>query len=179
MKTAIAGNVGVAGLALAVAFGLIDQWGWATTVLLLGVPWLTEPWHENRWVSTPTLFIYAGLAAVGVLLAASALLLLTGMVAGLVAWDLGHFRHSLRDVEDVRDEATLTQGHMWQLGLSAGLGWLLGAAALGLRLTFDFIGALILGILIIVALSGTVRLAGRKHVRPRAVPVNEQDDPSQ
>ncbi len=57
----------------------------------------------------------------------------------------------------------LERAHLKRLGITAGLGWLLGALALGVRLNFSFTGALALGLLLVLSLG----LAMRRMTRNR------------
>jgi predicted Co/Zn/Cd cation transporter (cation efflux family) len=70
--------------------------------------------------------------------------------------------HYLSQVSDVRDKRALIKGHLWRLGVVAGLGWLLGVVALSVQITFDFIWALALGLLVITSLSGVIRYLRRE-----------------
>ena len=162
MRGLIVGSIVLAVVILTTHFALAGLWGWVIAIALMGLCWLAEPWHGARWVSTVALFFFAAVAALGSVWVLPAFLSLSGLVLVLVAWDLDHFAHYLGDVADVRDEPELLKRHLRRLGLVAGLGWFFAAVTLRVRVTFDFIGALALGLIVIVGLSGAIRQIRRE-----------------
>jgi hypothetical protein len=142
---------------LAASYAMVGRWGWVAAIMLVGLVWLSEPWHEQGWVSTLGLLALTGAAAMGVLLALPTFWLLSGLVAVLVAWDLSYFEQQLNAMEDVRNEGELMRTHLWRLGAVAGLGWILGVVALNIQLRFAFIWALLLAFLAVITLSQAVR----------------------
>jgi hypothetical protein len=165
MRRVLALTVGLATLGLAIAFALELRWGGVAAVGVVGLFWLAEAWHGLPWASTLGLLCFTALAAAGVMLGLSALCLLSSLVAALVAWDLGAFARYLDDVADVRDGAQLLKSHLGRLGAVAGLGWLLGAVALGLRFDLDFTWALALGLLVVVSLGWAMSRMGSEGER--------------
>jgi hypothetical protein len=155
-------DIGLAMVALGASYALSARWGWVIATGFIGLLWLTGAWQGERWTSTMGLFFFAAAAVVGVVLRLPPLWLLSSLVAALVAWDLNHFMHYLSQVTDIRNERALIKGHLWRLGIAAGLGWLLGVVALSVQLTFDFIWALALGLLVITSLSGVIRYLRRE-----------------
>ncbi len=155
-------DIGCAMVALAAGYALTARWGWVAATGLMGLLWLTEPWHGRNWVSTMGLLFFTGAAVLGVLLRLPTLWLLSSLVAALVAWDLDCFAHYLSDVADIRDEPELIKSHLRRLGITAGLGWFLGALTLGVQLTLDFIWTLVLSLLIIISLGGAMRYVQRE-----------------
>ena len=159
MRRLLAVSIGLATLCLLAAFVPYGRQGWTLAIVLVGSLWLTAPLHGLRWVSTLALVFFAALAALGVLLERPSLWLLCGVVVALFAWDLGHFGDYLDDVQ-VCNRAELERAHLKRLGITAGLGWLLGALALGVRLRFDFTGALALALLLVLSLGLAMRRMG-------------------
>jgi hypothetical protein len=162
MRTLFILNVGLAMVALGASFALSTGWGWVIATGFIGLLWLTGAWQGQTGTSTMGLFFFAAAAAVGVILRLPTAWLLSSLVAALVAWDLHHFMHYLSQISDVRDKRALIKGHLWRLGIVAGLGWLLGVVALSVQITFDFIWALALGLLVITSLSGVIRYLRRE-----------------
>lgn len=160
MRALIAVVIGLATVGLAAGYVATERWSWVAIILLMGLLWLAEPLHGARWVATIGLLFFSTVAVVGVFLDLPTVWLLTSLVAVLVAWDLGHFAHYLDDVPEVRKEPELTVNHFRRLGIVAGLGWILGVVAINIHVTLDFVLTLALALLIVIALSGTVR-----HVR--------------
>ncbi len=154
--------IGSATLGLAAGYAVTGRWIWVMAILLVGLVWLTEPWHGGRWVATLAVLFFTAVAAVGILLGQTEFWLLTSLVAVLVAWDLDHFGNHLSDVSDVRGETDLIISHSRRLGFIAGLGWLLGVVALSVRIRLHFVLTLALALLIVIALSGTIRQMRRE-----------------
>ena len=161
MRRLTAVTIGLATLLLALDFALTARWGWVVAIAAAGLLWLTESWHGRSWMSTVGLIFFTTVAAAGVILRLPPLWLLSSLVGALVAWDLDHFSHYLSGAADIRDEAELMKSHCRRLAAVTGLGWCLGAVALSVRFTFDFVPALALGLLIVIALSGAIRYMRR------------------
>jgi hypothetical protein len=97
-----------------------------------------------------------GLGSAGVYLEYNPLWLLTYFVILLIAWDLNRFARVLEryggENTNLNEAAVLIPVHLKRLGLITGVGWVLGAAALNLQFTANFLVALILSLLIFVGL---------------------------
>jgi len=156
-------SAGLAMLCLLAAFVPYGRQGWTLAIVLLGLAWLSTPWHGLRWVPTLAWVSCAALAALGVLLERPPLWLLGSVVAALLAWDLGHFGDYMDDVAEVRNRAELERAHLARLGAVAGLGWMLGALSLGVRLYLDFTGALALALLLVLSLGLALRRMGQER----------------
>jgi hypothetical protein len=162
MRRLLAVSIGLATLCLLAAFVPYGRQGWTLAIVLVGLLWLTTPLHGLRWVSTLAWAFFVALAALGVLLERPSLWLLCGVVVALFAWDLGHFGDYLDDVQ-VFNRAELERAHLKRLGIVAGLGWLLGLLALGVRLRFDFNGVLALALLLVLSLGLALRRMGQER----------------
>jgi hypothetical protein len=151
----------VGALGLSILFALDTHLIWAVLMVVVGLFWLSEPWHGFAWAPTTALLFFTGAGSVGLVLSLPAFWLVTCLVALLVAWDLNNFSDYLDDVEDIRHRGELTKRHFRRLGIVAGAGWLLGVLALGIKLTFGFLWALGSGLLVIVSLSRAISRIGR------------------
>jgi hypothetical protein len=157
MRIFVAVCIGMATLGLSAGYGLTGRWAWMTVILLIGLLWLTEPWHGGRWMATLALVLFTATAGVGVLLGLPAFWLLTSLVIALAAWDSDHFANYLADVPDIRNETQLTARHLRRLGFVCIPGWFLGIVALNVQVRLNFVLTLALALLIIIALSGAIR----------------------
>jgi hypothetical protein len=157
--------IGLATLGLAVGYATSGRWIWMTAILLVGLLWLTEPWHGGRWVATLALLLFSAVAGVGVLLGFSTFWLLTSMVIVLVAWDLDHFGNYLAEAPEIRNETELTARHLRRLGFVSVSGWFLGIVALNVQVRLNFVLTLALAIVIIFALSGGIRQMRRESTK--------------
>ncbi|MGD9101499.1 MAG: hypothetical protein PVF45_13540 [Anaerolineae bacterium] len=160
MRRVLAVAIGLAMLSLGAVFALGLYWGLVAAIVIVGLLWLAE-----RWPPTLGLLFFTAMAAAGVVLGLSALWLLFGLVAALVAWDLSAFARYLDDVADVRNEAEFLKSHLKRLRTVAAPGWFLGAVALGVRFDFDFIWALALGLLVVVSLGWAISRMGSEGER--------------
>jgi hypothetical protein len=141
----------------AVVYALSGRWGWAGVIVAIGLAWLSESWHSQRWIWTLGLIFFAAAAALGVLWRFSPFWMLTGLVVILAAWDLSRWEKLLADTPDVRNAAALTHAHLRRLGGVIGLGWGLAMLALNVEIHFGFIWSLALALLIVVGLSRVIR----------------------
>ena len=82
--------------------------------------------------------------------------MLFGMSAALAAWDLDYFAQRLRSVEYTTRAHDLERRHLRRLLVVEGLGLLLGAVALGVKVRFSFATACLLGLVAVLGLSQAV-----------------------
>lgn len=165
MRVFIAAMIGTATLGLAAGYAMSGRWIWMTAILVVGLLWLTVPWHGGRWAAALALLLFAAVAGVGVLLGFSTFWLLTSLVIVLVAWDLDHFADFLADAPDIRNEKELTARHVQRLGVVSISGWLLGIVALNVQVRLNFLLTLALAALIVIALSGAIRQMRRENAK--------------
>ncbi len=121
-------------------------WIWvALGLALVGIVWLVAVWRGWAWFAWVAMVLYSLAAVFGVLLDLPLVWLFTGLVSGLVAWDLTNFHYQLRFVEK-EDLAQMERAHMERLGLFLGIALLLGAGSIVLqaRLTFEWVAFLVL-----------------------------------
>jgi hypothetical protein len=163
MQRFITALVGLSTLGLALTFASTARWVWVAAIMLVGLLWLTEPWHGGSWVSTLGLVFFIALTAAGAIMKLPHFWLFSTLTAVLVAWDLDQFSHYLGAVDDVRDETQLIKGHGQRLGTVVLLGWSLSLVALRVQLTFHFILTLALGLLVVVSLSRAIRHIRREN----------------
>lgn len=98
--------------------------------------------------------------------------LLLGMVAALAAWDLDAFRGRMAGFSHIENERRLIRAHLRRLGAVSGIGLLLGAAALFMRVQLSFGLALIIAFLAVLGAAFVLHQLGRQgedegdHVSP-------------
>lgn len=155
MKRAARIAIGFATLMLALGFLLGGAWMDAGAALALGGLWLVGLRRDWYGMEAFGLVGFAGLAAAGMVRGFS-LFPLTSVVAALAAWDLQRFARGLEDAGAVIGANALTRSHLWQLGILGGLGWMLGAVALDIRVSLGFGWALLLAALAIAGLGRAV-----------------------
>ena len=150
----IAGTcAGVATLALAISYAGQALWAGAGLSAAIGLLWLAGQWRGANWVADACLAGWVGLAAVGAWQGLAGGWMLLSVVAALAAWDLAHFAERLRGAGHVASRAELTRAHLTRLAIVAGIGFLLGGIALGVRLELTFGWALLVAALAIYSLS--------------------------
>jgi hypothetical protein len=158
----VAGCAGLAAVALGLGYGLAGRWAGIPAVAALLLLWLVgrQRW---RWTATMGLVSFSGAAAAGVLLGLDAAWMVTGLVAALCTWDLDHFARRLQGVDwaDGNGERTalrreLERSHLGWLLAVAGLGLLLAALALRVRVRLAFLTAVLLGLLAVLGLSRAI-----------------------
>ena len=117
---------------------------------LLTILFLHKGW---RWAMSGLLVLANLFAALGFMLDLSPILLISGALSTLLAWDLEHFTRRLKSAGQVLGEARLVRAHLIRL-FSAGL---LGLALFGItfliRFQFTFALAILLALLAVFGLS--------------------------
>lgn len=143
---------------LGLAYVLVPDETWFVVFAVggVGIVWFTGAGKNWRWLPDTALVTLTGLAAWGLYLEKSAILMLLGGVAALVTWDLDLFSQRLAQAGWLENEATLKRAHWQRLLVMAGLSLLLGGLALGVAIPISFGGAVFLGLLVVVSLSWVV-----------------------
>ena len=157
MKHSVGVSIGIATLLLALAYAIGGRWIGTATSVALGCLWLAGLWRGWTGMEALGLIGAVGIAAVGVWFALSTPVLLAGVVAALVAWDLDRFVRRTRSAGHVTEATALTRAHLQWLLVVAGLGLALGAVAAGIQVPLSFGWALLLGALAILGMSRVIR----------------------
>jgi hypothetical protein len=161
-KLALASTL-LAAAVLALGYGLGSAWSGVGPILAVGLLWLASQWRDWwGWTASWALAFFTGAAAVGLWLGLGAGWMLAGVVAALSAWDLDHFAQRLKRAGWVEGTCALEHRHLRRLLAVDGLGFLLGAVALGIRIPFGFGVALVLGLLAMWGLSRAVGFLRRE-----------------
>jgi hypothetical protein len=148
--------------ALAMGHGLKGLWDGVLVVGVAGILWLVGQWRRWEWGASLALVVWIGVAAVGLGRGVEGGWMLVGVVAALVAWDLDRFVWRLRAAKRVEAADALEQRHLRRLLAVCGVGLLLGAAALSLRIRLGFAAAFLLALLVLLGLSRMVRFLRRE-----------------
>jgi hypothetical protein len=155
-------SIGLATFALALGYGLGGLWAGAALIAALGLIWLLGQRAGWGWVASAMLVLFVGAAAVGTWLGVGAGWTLLGVVAALSAWDLDHFARRLKGAGRVVGARELGRRHLRQLLIVDGVGLLLGAVALGIKLKYGLGVALLLGLLAVLCLSRAIGFLSRE-----------------
>lgn len=158
--------VGLSGGFLMLGYGLGRMGPGAALVAGLVALWLAGWWRRWAWAPNVGLVSLVAAAAGGVLLGLGAGWMLVGLVAALCAWDLEHWSRRL-DGMNWRDERaaqrrSLERAHFRRLLAVAGLGLLLPAIALQVRVRLVFLPAVLLGLLVVWGLSRAIAFLHRE-----------------
>ena len=156
-------SAGLSVLILALGFVLHDLWAGTAAVLAAGALWLLGQWRALPWASPAGLVAQAIAAAGAMLLGVGGGWLVLALVAALVAWDLDQFSQRMRAAGRVDDAPGQERRHIRRILIVAGLGGLLGLAALSLQVRLSFGLALLLAVAMMLCLSlviGYMRRAG-------------------
>ena len=154
---------------LALGFASSGLWAGAAAVLAVGVLWLLGHLRaQDRpgawpWIPPAAFALQASAAAVAVWMDVWVGWPLLGLVAALVAWDLDQFARRMQAAGRVDDGPGLERMHIQRLLIVAGIGCLLAAVGLAVRVRLSFGLALFLAAVAMLGLSlviGTMRRAG-------------------
>ncbi len=147
---------------LALGCGLNGLWTWVEFVVAVGSLWLLGRWRGWGWMAFVGLASFVGAAAAALWLGVGAGWTLFGVTAALSAWDLDHFAQRLSRVEQTDGTRALERRHLERLLIVDGLGLLLGAVALGIKIEFGFGAALLLGLIAVLGLSQAIGFLRRE-----------------
>lgn len=155
-------SIGLATCALALGYALSGLWIWTSLVAALGGLWLLGQHYRWGWVASMELICLVSVAAAGIWQNLAAGWMLLGVVAALTAWDLDHFAQRLRSVGRAEGARELKQRHLRRLMMVDGLGLLLAAIALEVKIELNFGVAFSLGLLAILGLSWVIGFLRRE-----------------
>jgi hypothetical protein len=150
-------SVILAALALAAGCAVAGFWAGAALGVGLGLLWLAAQRRGWEWAGAPAFVGLVGLAAFGAWSGLPAAWMLIGAISALTAWDLDRFWWRLRGAGRVVGEQALVRAHLLWLASVAGLGLLLGGAALAVQLDLGFGWALLAGALALLGLGQVIR----------------------
>jgi hypothetical protein len=165
MRGIVIGSLITAVLLMGAAFAAATLWIGVLLSLFVGAIWLAGLGYGRSRLMGLSLAGLVTTAAVGAVLDVSPTLLVTSIALALFAWTMGDVAEQLTAVPEMRDEAAVIKKHVQWAGGVIGLGWLLGVVALNLQLGLAFGWVLLLGIIVIIALSLFVR-----RLRPEPLP---------
>ena len=159
-------SIALATAVLALGYGLGGLGAGVPLVVALGILWLIGQAGRRGWASSLGLALYTCVAAGGLLLAThlAAGWMLIGLTGALTAWDLDGFLHRLRSVKrmDAAARRDLEYRHLRRLLVVDGLGLLLAAVALGIRLELKLGVVLLVGLLAALGLSRALDFLSRE-----------------
>ncbi|HEY46721.1 MAG: hypothetical protein AMJ88_08215 [Anaerolineae bacterium SM23_ 63] len=152
-------SLGCATCALVAGYAIGDLWIWTLPILGLAVLRLLG---QPKWVTSLELLLFVGLAAIGLWQGLPFGLMLLGMIAALIAWDIESFHQRMEVAERVDYREALERKYLQRLLIIEGSGALLAVAAVSLTVTFSFGSALLLGLLAVIGLSRTIGFLRRE-----------------
>ena len=129
-------SLAAAGFALALGYTWAGLWELGLVLAALALPWGAIQ-RRRRWIQHAGFAACLVAAGAGFPLGAPPLTLLAATIAGLSAWDLGHFRERLSGAVDV--EHGLIQRHLAALLFVCVLGLLVGGSALLVEVNLSFL----------------------------------------
>jgi hypothetical protein len=110
----------------------------AVGLLFFGMLWLTGLVFNWDWVLPIGLYVAFGVAAIGLFLSLSPLILVSSAIFALLAWDLGEFHLRLCKASAEDDISRLEHPHLVRILLIALAGGALTALSLTLRFNLSF-----------------------------------------
>lgn len=150
-------SYGAAGFAFLTLAGLFATDGdWLVVLLLAAITGIWAVGAQQHWERTTNLLLIGNTVAavVGAWWGLLAPVLLIGIIATLVAWDLQRFAARLRSVGVVDNARRLVRGHLVRILLIAAPGLAFGILGMLVRLSLPFAVVLLLTLL---AAGGLIR----------------------
>jgi hypothetical protein len=142
-------------LVTAVVFAMLNAAGNLTIAafaLVVGALWLLQEFNGQVTLNSVYFLIFVGLAALGGLANAPLPLLLVGLCADLVAWDLSRFRVRIRDEEAGDEKSRLEMAHLQKLALVVGGGFVIALLPALLTISVNFVVLVVIMLVALVAL---------------------------
>lgn len=155
--------VSLATFCLCAAF-IASSWYMALMMLGIGLLWLSVLRHGNSQVADWGLFTFCVAAIWAGLQGAAWGWPLTSAVAGLAGWDLTHYLAHLQAAPERQNEGELVRRHLLRLAGVAGGGWLLATFTLASSIDINYIGAIPLAGVAVIALTRSVRALRRRSL---------------
>lgn len=114
------------------------------------------------WIGWLMLALFASAAVMGTWFELNPALFVIGLIAALSAWTLDNFARQLEEADSVEGEQALKRSHLRRLLLVDGLGLLSTVLALSIQIRLSFALAVVLGLVVLVALSHAIGFLRRE-----------------
>jgi hypothetical protein len=144
-----------AAFSVAIGYGMGSLWLIAPVFLIVGGGWVYFEWRGWDWPASIFLIGFVAACVFGMLLLLSPLIMLLGVLAALLSWDLDHMSRRLKGVHEECMAECMAKEHLLRLMLVNGCGLVLASAALLIRTQISFMGAIVLSVLVILGVGFT------------------------
>ena len=145
-----------AAFSVAIGYGMGSLWLVAPVFLIAGGGWVYFEWRGWDWSSSIFLLGFVAACIFGMMLLLSPLIMLLGVLAALIAWDLDHMIRRLKGVHEECMAECMAKQHLMRLALVNGCGLVLALAALLIRTQISLMGAIALAVMVILGIGITV-----------------------
>jgi hypothetical protein len=131
---------------LAAGYIIAGYWMVVPALLILIAAWVFSNRIPAFWLAAIALSGCVVLAAVGVVLDLSLVLMTVSCTAGLVSWELIQFKHSISDVSQAESDLPIQKYHLKSLALAASTGLVLAliSSIINIKLPFGVVALLVL-----------------------------------
>jgi hypothetical protein len=140
---------------LSYSYLLTDYWIASLGFIVLGLFWFISQHYQYTWFSSWVLLIQSAVAATGIWLGFAPIYMAFAVLNGLLAWDLIAFHNRLTLIPPNNDFPTIERRHLFWLGITAVIGFLLSAVSGMLNIQLSFFLTLVVAI---IAALGTVQM---------------------
>jgi hypothetical protein len=149
-----------ASLGVGFPFALDGRWWVVLACGLVGALWLLLSNRDAELRPTASFLFLIGACGAGTFLSYNSVWLLTNLVVTLIAWDLDRFTREFqltsKGQPSNKNEQAVFRAHLKRLGIVVLLGWSLGVVALNVRISLNFVSAMILVTLLLLSLRQVV-----------------------
>lgn len=131
---------------LAAGYLIAGYWMIVPALLLLVISWVFSSQRSAFWLAAVSLLGYVILAAVGIIVNLSLVLMIIACTLALVNWELIQFKHSTARNSQARSNSALEKYHQRSLALAAssGLALALFSSFINIQLPFGVVALLVL-----------------------------------
>jgi hypothetical protein len=140
---------------LSYSYLLTDYWIVSLGFIVLGLFWFISQHYHYIWFSSWALLIQSAAATIGIWLGFAPIYMAFVVLNGLLAWDLIAFHNRLNVIPPNNDFPTIERRHLFWLGITAVIGFLLSAVSGMLNIQLSFFLTLLIAS---IAALGTVQM---------------------
>jgi len=128
----------------------------AVFVTVLGGLWFISSYYSWKWANSLILVGYVAITTMGTWVDVTPIWLLLGFTGALIGWDLAELIAQEKQTDRISNIIRLERSHLIRIAIITILGIGLSGLAISIRFQFTFAWALLLGIILVIALSRTI-----------------------
>jgi len=151
-------SIGIATLTSVIGFVLSPYPMMSVGIAILWILWTIALRQERQWGKNAGLYLIVLISVLAAWLGLNRYLLLFNIIFTMISWDISTFITNLNRTENIPKEKKLINAHISRLAIVSTLAFVLAISSFLLEFNISFGWALVLGLILIIALSRTIGL---------------------